>query len=136
MNKFILIAAVFLLTGCPGPMDPVPQEYPAQARLVSNQMCITVPAKAGDKIFSVQFGTESGREVYKTFGQPDQQLPVVQGQCLPTFDFQFRPGDRYAVYYKLTNPQTGPGKLFAARFSLEKSENGHLQLKQYSRIEY
>lgn len=60
MNKSILIAAVFLLTGCPGPMDPVPQEYPAQARLIDNQVCITVPVRAGDKIFSVQFGTESG----------------------------------------------------------------------------
>lgn len=27
-------------------------------------------------------------------------------------------------------------KCYAARFSLEKSKNGHLQLKQYSRSEY
>jgi hypothetical protein len=36
----------------------------------------------------------------------------------------------------LGNPHTGPGKLFAARFSLEKSENDHLEMKQYSRSEY
>lgn len=135
MHKYIFVAAIFLLTGCPGPMDPVPLEQPAQARLVNNQVCITVPVSTGDKIFSVQLGSDSGREVYKTFSQSDQQIRVVQGECLPTFGFEFKTGDTYAAFYQLENTNTGPGRIFAARFSLEQNENGSLRLTQRSRNE-
>lgn len=135
MNKYMLVAAVFLLTGCPGPMDPLPLEQPAQARLVNNQVCITVPVSTGDKIFSVQLDSDSGREVYKTFGPFDQQIRVAQDECLPTFGFEFKPGDTYAAFYQLENNNTGPGRLFAARFSLEQNANGSLRLTQHSRNE-
>jgi len=135
MNKYMLVAAVFLLTGCPGPMDPIPLEQPAQARLVNNQVCITIPASAGDKIFSVQFGSDSGQEVYKTFGHSDQQIRVVQGECLPTFGFEFKPGNTYAAFYQLETNSTGPDRIYAARFSLEQNENGSLRLTQRSQNE-
>ncbi|MDK1335433.1 hypothetical protein QMS67_11460 [Cronobacter turicensis] len=133
MNKFTLIAMVFLLTGCPGPMDAVPVEEAAQVRLVSNQVCITTPASTGEKIFSVNITNGAGQEIYKTFGRYVQQPVVVQGKCLPAFGFEFKPGNRYAAFYQIEKNTTEPGKTYVVRFSLEQDENGSLRLIPYGR---
>lgn len=133
MNKFTLIAMVFLLTGCPGPMDAVPVEEAAQVRLVSNQVCITTPASTGEKIFSVNISNGAGQEIYKTFGRYVQQPVVVQGKCLPAFGFEFKPGNRYAAFYQIEKNTTEPGKTYVVRFSLEQDEKGSLRLTPYGR---
>ncbi|ELY2621650.1 hypothetical protein SMC27_002163 [Cronobacter malonaticus] len=133
MNNYTLIAMVFLLTGCPGPMDAVPVEEPAQVRILSNQVCITTPASTGEKIFSVHISNGAGQEIYKTFGRYAQQPVVVQGKCLPAFDFEFKPGNRYAAFYQIENNTTKPGKTYVVRFSLEQDENGSLRLTPYGR---
>ena len=133
MNKCIVIAAAFLLTGCPGPMDPVTLEQPAQVRLVNNKVCITVPESQGERIFSAQFGSDSGQEMYKTFGNPDQQIRVVQNECLPTFGFTFKPGSKYTVFYQIHSNQPESGRLFATRFSLDQDSSGKIGLTQFQR---
>lgn len=133
MNKFTLIAMVFLLTGCPGPMDAVPVEEAAQVRLVSNQVCITTPASTGEKIFSVNISNGAGQEIYKTFGRYVQQPVVVQGKCLPAFGFEFKPGNRYSAFYQIEKNTTEPGKTYVVRFSLEQNEKGSLRLTPYGR---
>ncbi|ELY3837058.1 hypothetical protein SMZ77_001163 [Cronobacter turicensis] len=133
MNKYTLLAMVFLLTGCPGPMDPIPFEEAAQVRLVSNQVCITTPASTGEKIFSVNISNGAGQEIYKTFGRYAQQPVVVQGKCLPAFGFEFKPGNRYAAFYQIEKNTTEPGKTYVVRFSLEQDENGSLRLIPYGR---
>ncbi|EOG5374273.1 putative T6SS immunity periplasmic lipoprotein [Cronobacter turicensis] len=133
MNKYTLLAMVFLLTGCPGPMDAVPVEEAAQVRLVSNQVCITTPASTGEKIFSVNISNGAGQEIYKTFGRYVQQPVVVQGKCLPAFGFEFKPGNRYAAFYQIEKNTTEPGKTYVVRFSLEQDENGSLRLIPYGR---
>lgn len=133
MNKYTLIAMVFLLTGCPGPMDAVPVEEPAQVRLISNQVCITTPARTGEKIFSVHISNGAGQEIYKTFGRYAQQPVVVQRECLPAFGFEFKPGKRYAAFYQIEKNTIEPGKTYVARFSLEQDEKGSLRLTPYGR---
>lgn len=133
MNKWILSGAILLLTGCPGPMDPATLTLPAQAAVVDNRVCITVPAEEGEKVFSVQFGSDAGQEMYKTFGDADKQLKAVKGACLPTFGFAFQPANTYVVYYRLEKNPTEKGRLFAARFSLTQDNNGRLQIVQYQR---
>lgn len=128
MNRYILLGVVFLLTGCPGPMDPVPLEHRAKATVSDNRVCITVPASEGERIFSVQFGNDTGQEVYKTFSRTDEQIPAVRGECLSVFGFEFRPGNTYAVFYRLEKSSSEPGRVFAARFSLEQGRNGRLRL--------
>ncbi|EOC1345789.1 hypothetical protein ACI093_000815 [Cronobacter turicensis] len=133
MNNYTLIAMVFLLTGCPGPMDAIPVEEPAQVRLISNEVCITTPARTGEKIFSVHISNGAGQEIYKTFGRYAQQPVVVQGECLPAFGFKFKPGNRYATFYQIEKNTTEPGKTYVARFSLEQDEKGNLWLTPYGR---
>lgn len=133
MNKYTLIAMVFLLTGCPGPMDAIPVEEPAQVRLISNEVCITTPARTGEKIFSVHISNGAEQEIYKTFGRYAQQPVVVQGECLPAFGFEFKPGNRYATFYQIEKNTTEPGKTYVARFSLEQDEKGSLRLTPYGR---
>ncbi|EOC0354077.1 putative T6SS immunity periplasmic lipoprotein [Cronobacter turicensis] len=133
MNKYTLIAMVFLLTGCPGPMDAIPVEEPAQVRLISNEVCITTPARTGEKIFSVHISNGAEQEIYKTFGRYAQQPVVVQGECLPAFGFKFKPGNRYATFYQIEKNTTEPGKTYVARFSLEQDEKGSLWLTPYGR---
>lgn len=128
MNRYILLGVVFLLTGCPGPMDPVPLEHLAKATVSDNRVCITVPAREGERIFSVQFGNDTGQEVYKTFSRTDEQIPAARGECLSVFGFEFRPGNTYAVFYRLEKSRSEPGRVFAARFSLEQDRNGKLRL--------
>ncbi|EOC1314973.1 hypothetical protein ACI09C_004073 [Cronobacter turicensis] len=133
MNNYTLIAMVFLLTGCPGPMDAIPVEEPAQVRLISNEVCITTPARTGEKIFSVHISNGAGQEIYKTFGRYAQQPVVVQGECLPAFDFEFKPGNRYVAFYQIEKNTTEQGKTYVVRFSLEQNENGSLRLTPYGR---
>ncbi|HAU5431909.1 TPA: hypothetical protein JD181_16165 [Cronobacter malonaticus] len=133
MNKYTLTAMVFLLTGCPGPMDAVPVEEAAQVRLISNEVCITTSARTGEKIFSVHISNGAGQEIYKTFGRYAQQPVVVQGECLPVFGFKFKPGNRYAAFYQIEKNTTEPGKTYVARFSLEQDEKGSLRLTPYGR---
>ena len=109
-------------------MDPVPLEHRAKATVSDNRVCITVPAREGERIFSVQFGNDTGQEVYKTFSRTDEQIPAVRGECLPAFGFEFRPGNTYAVFYRLEKSRSEPGRVFAARFSLEQGRNGRLRL--------
>lgn len=131
MKSYFLVAVVCLLTGCPGPIDPVPPAQSAQARLVNNQVCITVPASRGEKIFSVQFGSESGQEMYKTFSPSEQRNQIARSECLPAFGFEFKPGNTYTVFYQLEKSNTNPGRLFATRFTLEQDKNGRLNLTQH-----
>ncbi len=134
MNRYMLLGAVFLLTGCPGPMDPVPLEHPAKATLSNNRVCITVPASEGEKISSVQFGSDTtGQEVYKTFNSADEQISAARGECLPTFGFEFKPGNTYAVFYRLEKSRSETGRVFAARFSLKQDGNGRLSLIEKAR---
>jgi len=99
-----------------------PLEEPAQVRLVNNHVCITAPASAGGKIFSVQIGNDFGQEIYKTFGLFSQQQPVIKDECLPTFGIDFKPGNTYAVFYHIEKNSTVPGMTYAVRFSLEQNE--------------
>lgn len=130
MKRLILPAALFMLTGCPGPMDPAVSEFPAQVAVVDNRVCITVPAVDGEKIFSVQFASDSGQQMYKTFGMPDKQHPAVAGECLPTFGFRFNATDVYSAFYRLEKSREEPGRLFAARFSLVIDTKGNIRLAQ------
>ncbi|BFO07994.1 hypothetical protein GGER_05040 [Serratia rubidaea] len=84
-------------------------------------------------MFSAQFGSDAGQEMYKIFGDADTQLKAVKGVCLPTFGFAFQPDNTYAVYYRLEKSATEKGRLFAARFSLTQDNNGRLQIVPYQR---
>ncbi|EOC1287584.1 hypothetical protein ACI09O_001666 [Cronobacter muytjensii] len=133
MTKYTLVAMAFLLSGCPGPMDPVPVEEPAQVRLLGNRVCITTPAGTGEKIFSVHISNGAGQEIYKTFSRYAQQPVVAHGECLPTFGFEFNPDNRYAAFYQTEKNATEPGKTYAVSFSLEQNENGSFRLTSYRR---
>ena len=101
--KRSLLCVLFLLTGCCGPGDRLPEIRHAQVDLSGNQPCITYAVSRGDHISSVQIASVSvGGEVFFRFFMEDPPFPK-SGQCLPLFDYHFIPEIKYFVYYSIYN---------------------------------
>lgn len=110
------LAAVLLLTGCPGPGDRIAPKDPAYVTLRDNQVCITAPIQPGEKVFSVQISDGEQNNLLKTLAT--DFLPAFNGRFLPTFGYLFHSGHSYVAYFSLENTPRSHVRYLAVKFSM------------------
>lgn len=130
MKKIAFLTMAFLLVGCPGHQDSMVVENPAQVTIKDNNVCILTTEKDWKYITSIQIYSESGQSLFKTFANPVTSSIAVNGDCLPTFGFNFEPENTYTAYYSLEKSDADNERTFAIRFSLSRDTNGRLKINQ------
>ncbi|WP_256852181.1 putative T6SS immunity periplasmic lipoprotein [Pantoea sp. Fr+CA_20] len=121
MKGKILLASVFLLTGCPGPGDRMTERESATAMLKDNQVCVVSPLKSGERITAIQINGDKSDTLHKIFD--DKPVYVAKGECLPLFGFTFTPGERYSVAYDVIDTKS-QSHLVTAEFSTQTEKGG------------
>ena len=116
LKLFGVLAAVLLLTGCPGPDDRVVPDEPANVNLRDNQVCITAPVRLGEHVFFVQISDGEQNNLIKALDT--DLVPVFNGRCLPTFGYVFQPGHDYVAYFSLLNSLHSQVRYLAVKFSM------------------
>lgn len=101
MKRIFCCLSLFLLAGCPGPGDRIAEKVTASVRYEGETVCITYPVKPGDRITSIQIGSDVGGEFYRVF--KDNRVTPQAGDCLPVLDYPFEKDKNYTVYYTLNN---------------------------------
>lgn len=114
-KNYSVIAVAFLLVGCPGPGDRIPPKEPANVTLKDNQVCITAPVYPGEFVSSAQFSDGENNNLLKTLEH--DPVYVANGQCLPTFGYDFQKGHTYTVFYTIEKNATDSGRYLSAEFS-------------------
>lgn len=117
MKRFFVLYSVFLISGCPGPGDRMPETVYADVKLKDNSPCVLYPAKLGDRITSIQIYNEMDEPFRKLFD--DSPFQPAYGQCLPMFGYHFNPGKSYVIYYGLDNDSAERQKLIQADFAID-----------------
>ncbi|WP_160623358.1 putative T6SS immunity periplasmic lipoprotein [Mixta intestinalis] len=97
MRNGILLAVVFLLTGCPGPGERMVARESTTALIKDNHVCVVSPLKPQERITAIQINSDKGKSFHKIFD--DRPVYVPRGECLPLFGFKFLPGERYSMAY-------------------------------------
>lgn len=115
MNKTLWLIPLFLLTGCPGPGDRMVKKIPAEVTTKENHLCITYAVKPGDRITSLQIGSESGETWYEVFN--DKPVLPRSGECLPTWNYPFAKSKTYTLFYGLSNDSQPHKQLIQASFT-------------------
>ncbi|QKJ87879.1 hypothetical protein PMPD1_2944 [Paramixta manurensis] len=118
-KKFVVIALVFFLSGCPGPMDRLPVDKPANVIMRDNQLCITAPTRPGEYVSSVQISDGKDNNLRKTFNK--DPIKVSNGQCLPTLNYDFKTNHNYVVYYNIEGNNFDKTKYFSVEFSIDRN---------------
>jgi len=116
MKGKILLASVFLLTGCPGPGDRMTERESTTAMIKDNQVCVVSPLKSGERITAIQINGDKNDTLHKIFD--DKPVYVAKGECLPLFGFTFTPGERYSVAYDVIDTKS-QSHLVTAEFSTQ-----------------
>ena len=122
-KNYSVIVVAFLLSGCPGPGDRIPPKEPANVTLKDNQICITAPVYPGEFVSSVQFSDGQNNNLLKTLEH--DPVYVANGQCLPTFGYDFQKGHTYTVFYTIEKNATDSARYLSAVFS---TKNGLQQM--------
>lgn len=122
-KNYSVIVVAFLLSGCPGPGDRIPPKEPANVTLKDNQICITAPVYPGEFVSSVQFSDGQNNNLLKTLEH--ERVYVTNGQCLPTFGYDFQKDHTYTVFYTIEKNATDSGRYLSAVFS---TKNGLEQM--------
>lgn len=116
MTRLLLLCSFFLLAGCPGPGDRLPDMQLSQVTFVGNQPCITYPVASGDRITSIQIGSTDSDSFRQMFDE--NPLYPASGDCLPTFSYRFEANKSYTVYYSLDNDNRERQKIIEAHFTI------------------
>lgn len=118
MKKLLMLCSLFLLAGCPGPGDRLPDRQNAQVKNNGNTPCITYAVRPGDRVSSVQIGSSAGEK--DSFRKILNESPFypVSGKCLPTFDYRFEADKEYVIYYSVDNDNIKRERIIQASFSL------------------
>ena len=103
MKKGMLLAAVLLLTGCPGPGDRSVEREPAAAFIRGNTVCVVSSLEPAERITAVQIRGGNGEVLHKDFD--DGAVYVPRGDCLPVFGFRFTSGERYSFAWDVQSEQ-------------------------------
>lgn len=125
MKKHLLIAMLFLLTGCPGHGDRIVPRVTAKTIIKDNNVCIVSNINPEEKITSVQIYSDASDRFIRTFDS--NPVYMMQEECLPVFNYVFSTGKRYSVFYNVTTPQAG-SYLITADFSLVMDNRGNNRL--------
>ncbi|EOI5780024.1 putative T6SS immunity periplasmic lipoprotein [Cronobacter malonaticus] len=123
IRKSVTLFPLFLLAGCPGPGDRLPDKVPAQVTFSGNNVCITYPVTPGDYITSVQIGSDQDDFVYEVFN--DKPVHPARNQCLPLFEYHFKANKNYTLYYGLNNKEYDFQKLIHAAFVFPDSRSAN-----------
>lgn len=115
MNKILSLFPAFLLVGCPGPGDRIIEKLPANVKVTEKDVCITYQVSQGDRITSIQIGSNSVDRFYEVF--PDKPFYPEADRCLPTFNYKFETGRNYTIFYSVSNNSYTQKKLIQADFN-------------------
>ncbi|MGY5958655.1 putative T6SS immunity periplasmic lipoprotein [Kosakonia sp. BK9b] len=124
-EKSMLLLAVLMLTGCPGPGDRLPDRESAQVGVKENAVCIVYPVQPGDLIDHLEFHDQSGKAFYAEPGDGD--FHPAAGHCLRTYGQDLRPAQAYALHYGVSNPQV-PYRFVSAVFTTSYDDKGVLHI--------
>ncbi|MGD8108369.1 putative T6SS immunity periplasmic lipoprotein [Pantoea sp. FN0302] len=102
MNKFLVLTAVLLLTGCPGQGDRAAPRVSTTTTIKDNHVCIASKMNAGEKITAIQIYSDTGDKFIKQFD--NKPIYTAKGECLPVFNYTFNPGKHYLVAYDIATP--------------------------------
>lgn len=125
MKKYMLIAAVFLLTGCPGPGDRMVDRESTTAVIRDDNVCIVSLLNPGEKITAIQVNSDKRSYLNKTFD--NSPVYVAKGECLPLFDFTFTPGEKYSIAYDVKSNEA-EYHLVTADVAIESDPSGKIKI--------
>ncbi|WP_261123883.1 putative T6SS immunity periplasmic lipoprotein [Serratia quinivorans] len=117
MKNRMLLAVVFLLTGCPGPGDRMVDREPTTAFIKDNHVCVISPLEPQERITAIQINSDKSDSLHKIFD--DKPVYVPKGECLPVFGFKFTSGERYTFAYDVQSEKL-ESHLVTTEFSYPK----------------
>lgn len=117
MKKRMLLAVVFLLTGCPGPGDRMVDRESTTVFIKDDHVCVVSPLKPQERITAIQINSDNSNSLHQIFD--DKPVYVPKGECLPVFGFKFTAGERYSFAYNIQSEKS-ESHLVTAEFSYPK----------------
>ena len=103
MKSVMLLAVIFLITGCPGPGDRSVDREPTAAFMRGKTVCVLSSLEPEERITAVQIRGGNGDVLHKDFD--DEPVYVPRGDCLPVFGFKFTSGERYSFAWDVRSEQ-------------------------------
>jgi len=125
MKKHMLVAIVFLLTGCPGPGDRMVSRESATAIIKDNHVCVVSPLQPQEYVTAIQINSWRGNGLHKIFD--DSPISVEKGNCLPLFGYAFIPNERYSIAYDIKSSKR-ESHLVVAEFSTAQGAGGVIKI--------
>ncbi|UNK30047.1 hypothetical protein MNO11_10055 [Serratia plymuthica] len=126
MKGCFLLAAVFLLAGCPGLGDKVVSRIPTTITVKDNGICVVSPMNPGEKITAIQIYSDTGDKLIKTLD--DMPEYSEKGKCLPVFGYIFQPKKHYSLAYDVNSLNPNDSHLITAEFSISSDARGNITL--------
>lgn len=117
MKNKMFLGVVFLLTGCPGPVDRMVERESTTAFLKGNEVCVVSPLEPQERVTALQINSDKSNSRHKVFD--DKSVYVPKGECLPVFGFKFIAGERYYFAYDVQSAKS-VSHLVTADFSYPK----------------
>jgi len=117
MKNKMMLGAVFLLTGCPGPGDRMVERESTTAFIKDNQVCVVSPLEPQERITAIQINSDKSNSLLTVFD--DKPVYVPKGECLPVFGFKFTTGECYYFAYDVQSDKSA-SHLVTADFSYPK----------------
>lgn len=125
INKYILLIPVFLLTGCPGPMDRMMSREYTTAIIKNNQVCVISPLQPNQRIIAVEINSNKSNILREIFIK--NPIYVAKGECLPLLNITPQPGLQYSISWNISVPNAD-AYLVTSHFSITKDHAGTLQI--------
>ncbi|MBT0724168.1 hypothetical protein HH682_06895 [Rosenbergiella sp. S61] len=118
MKNRMLLAVVFLLTGCPGSSDRMVERESTAVLIKDNQVCVVSPLEPQERITAIQINSDNSDDsLHKIFD--DKPVYIPKGECLPVFGLRFKSGKRYNFAYDVQSDKL-ESHLVTAEFSYPK----------------
>ena len=117
MKNKMMLGAVFLLTGCPGPGDRMVDRESTTAFIKDKQVCVVSPLEPQERITAIQINSTKSNYLHKVFYDKPIYVPI--GECLPVFGFKFTTGEHYYFAYDIQSDKS-MSHLVTADFSYPK----------------
>lgn len=97
MKKYMAMAIMFLLTGCPG--DKLVPRESATVIMRGSNICVVSPLESHEHITAIQINSTHSNGLHEIFDS--NPVYIAKGECLPLFGYLFIPGEKYSVAYDI-----------------------------------